>query len=133
MRYKELQRKASANRTFVPQTLQMAAPVFFPRKMECSMDVKLLLTTFGMVFLAELGDKTQLATFCLSADCASSKWSVFIGSASALVLSSAIAVVFGDAVARWIPPSYIRLGAGLFFVVVGFWMLVAAARAVANL
>ncbi len=96
------------------------------------MDIKFMLTTFGMVFLAELGDKTQLATFCLSADCASSKWSVFIGSASALVLSSAIAVVFGDALARWIPPSYIRLGAGVFFVVVGFWMLVTAARAVVS-
>ncbi len=97
------------------------------------MDIKFLFTTFGMVFLAELGDKTQLATFCLSADCDSSKWSVFIGSASALVLSSAIAVVFGDAVTRVIPPDYIRLGAGLFFVVVGAWMLLTAARAVGGL
>lgn len=96
------------------------------------MDIKLLLTTFGMVFLAELGDKTQLATFCLSADCESSKLSVFFGSAGALVLSSAIAVLFGDAVARFVPPSYIRLGAGLFFVVVGIWMLVTATRAVCN-
>ena len=97
------------------------------------MDIQYLLTTFGMVFLAELGDKTQLATFCLSADCATSKWSVFIGSAGALVLSSAIAVVFGDAVARLIPPSYIRLGAGVFFVVVGLWMLVTSSRAVCSL
>ena len=96
------------------------------------MDIKYLLTTFGMVFLAELGDKTQLATFCLSADCETSKWSVFIGSAAALVLSAAIAVVFGDAVARVVPPNYIRLGAGLFFVVVGLWMLVSAIRAVAS-
>ena len=58
------------------------------------MDFKMLLTTFGLIFLAELGDKTQLATFCFSADC-NSRLSVFLGSAGALVLSSLIAVVFG--------------------------------------
>jgi putative Ca2+/H+ antiporter (TMEM165/GDT1 family) len=97
------------------------------------MDIKFLLITFGMVFLAELGDKTQLATFCLSADCESSKWTVFIGSAAALVLSSAIAVTFGSALARVVPPTYIRLGAGVFFVLVGGWMLVTATRAVCNI
>ena len=97
------------------------------------MDIKFLLTTFAMVFLAELGDKTQLATFCLSADCESSKWSVFIGSAAALVLSSALAVLFGDTVARFAPPNYIRLGAGVFFVLVGGWMLVTATRAVCSI
>jgi hypothetical protein len=54
------------------------------------MDFKILLTTFGLIFLAELGDKTQLATFCFSADC-NSRLSVFLGSAGALVLSSLIA------------------------------------------
>lgn len=97
------------------------------------MDLKLLLTTFGMVFLAELGDKTQLATFCLSADCESNRLSVFIGSAAALVLSSLIAVMLGDTLARIVPPHYIRLAAGFFFVVVGVWTLVAAWRAVASI
>jgi len=55
------------------------------KKRRYAMDFKIMLTTFGMVFLAELGDKTQLATFCLSAD-HSSKLSVFLGSASALYL-----------------------------------------------
>lgn len=77
------------------------------------MDLKLLMTTFGLVFLAELGDKTQLATFCFSADC-DSKLSVFLGSAGALVLSSLIAVVFGAAVSRVVPPNYIKIGAGIF-------------------
>ena len=92
------------------------------------MDIKLLLTTFGLVFLAELGDKTQLATFCFAADC-DSRLSVFLGSAGALVLSSLIAVVFGAAVSRVVPPNYIKIGAGIFFVIVGVWTLYAVTRA----
>lgn len=94
---------------------------------EAGMDWKLLATTFGMVFLAELGDKTQLATFCLSADC-NPKLPIFLGSAGALVTSSLIAVLLGDAVNRWIPALYIKLGAGAFFVIVGVYTLVSAVR-----
>jgi putative Ca2+/H+ antiporter (TMEM165/GDT1 family) len=93
------------------------------------MEWKLLFTTFGMVFLAELGDKTQLATFCLSADC-DSKLSVFLGSATALVLSSLIAVLVGDAVSRVISPNTIKIGAGLFFIVVGVYTLYTAVRSI---
>jgi Ca2+/H+ antiporter, TMEM165/GDT1 family len=92
------------------------------------MDFKLLLTTFGMVFLAELGDKTQLATFCFSAEC-DSRLSVFLGSAGALVLSSLIAVFLGAAVSRFVSPAMIRIGAGVFFILVGAWTLYAALRA----
>lgn len=92
------------------------------------MDFKLMLTTFGLIFLAELGDKTQLATFCLSAD-TGSRISVFLGAAGALVLSSLIAVVFGGAINKWIPSYFIKIGAGAFFIVVGLWMLVPAVRA----
>ena len=81
-----------------------------------------------VVALAEMGDKTQLATFCFSADC-DSKLSVFLGSAGALVLSSLIAVVFGAAVSRVVPPNYIKIGAGIFFVIVGVWTLYAVTRA----
>ncbi|NQT70183.1 MAG: TMEM165/GDT1 family protein [Desulfobacteraceae bacterium] len=91
------------------------------------MDFKMLITTFGMIFLAELGDKTQLATFCISADC-DSKISVFLGSAGALVLSSLIAVLCGTALGRFLPADYIKIGAGLFFVVVGIGMIISAAR-----
>ena len=91
------------------------------------MDFKMLLTTFGLIFLAELGDKTQLATFCFSADC-NSRISVFLGSAGALILSSLIAVLFGAGISRLVPLSYIRIGAGIFFVMVGIWMLYSATR-----
>ena len=89
----------------------------------------MLLTTFGLIFLAELGDKTQLATFCFSADC-NSRTSVFLGSAGALVLSSLIAVLFGAGVSRVIPVNYIKMGAGIFFIVVGIWTLYSSTRAV---
>jgi len=90
------------------------------------MDFKMLMTTFGMILLAELGDKTQLATFCLSAEC-DSKISVFLGAAGALVLSSLIAVLCGAAFSRLFPPNYIKIGAGLFFIVMGAWFLISAA------
>ena len=94
------------------------------------MDLKLLMTTFGLVFLAELGDKTQLATFCLSANCGSSRIFVFLGSACALVISSLIAVFLGDAVSRFISPNYIKIGAGAFFILAGICTLLSVTRAV---
>ena len=96
------------------------------------MDYKLILTTFCLVFLAELGDKTQLAAFCLSADC-DSKLSVFIGSASALVVSSLLAVLCGGLVARFVSPQYIKIGAGVFFIIVGLWTLFAPASSACSL
>ena len=93
------------------------------------MEYKMMMITFGMVFLAELGDKTQLATFCLSADC-TSKTSVFIGAAAALVLSSFLAVIGGALVSRLLPTDYIKLGAGAFFILVGVWTLYTAYRGI---
>lgn len=87
------------------------------------MDLKLLATTFVMVFLAELGDKTQLATFCLSAECESSRMTVFLGSAGALVLSSLIAVLLGNVVNKMIPVNWIKIAAGMFFLIIGAWTI----------
>lgn len=86
------------------------------------MDYKLLLTTFGMVFLAELGDKTQLAAFCLSAQC-DSKMAVFLGSSAALILTSLLAVLFGGLIAKFISPQVIKIGAGVFFIIAGLWII----------
>jgi Ca2+/H+ antiporter, TMEM165/GDT1 family len=81
-------------------------------------DWKLLASTFGLIFLAELGDKTQLAAFAASAG-AKSPWSVFAGAAFALVLSTLLAVLLGDTVQRFVPQSYLKMGAGILFLVFG--------------
>jgi putative Ca2+/H+ antiporter (TMEM165/GDT1 family) len=82
------------------------------------MDWKLLATTFGAVFVAELGDKTQLATLSLASGKVN-RLSVFLGSASALVCTSLIAVLAGDAITRYIPPQWIRRAAGAIFIALG--------------
>lgn len=83
------------------------------------MDWKLFAMTFATVFIAEMGDKTQLATLSLAGSATSSRWIVFAASALALVSTSAVAVVAGEAVARVIPPVWIRRAAGALFLVLG--------------
>ncbi|MFO7985453.1 MAG: TMEM165/GDT1 family protein [Desulfatiglandaceae bacterium] len=90
------------------------------------MDLKVMLSTFTMIFLAELGDKTQLATFSFAAD-SKSRLAVFLGSAGALVTTSLLAVLFGAAVSRIIPAHYLKYGAGGLFVLLGLWMLITPA------
>lgn len=86
------------------------------------MSFQLFASTFAAVFLAELGDKTQIATLSLSAG-ASSRWSVFIGAALALVATSAIAVLAGDLVARWISPRVLQRASGVVFIGLGLLAL----------
>ncbi len=81
------------------------------------MDWKLFASTFTAIFLAEMGDKTQLATLSLAAG--GSRVVVFAAAAGALVLTSAIAVVAGEAVARVIPPIWVKRAAGLLFIGLG--------------
>jgi putative Ca2+/H+ antiporter (TMEM165/GDT1 family) len=81
------------------------------------LDWKLLGTTFVAIFVAEMGDKTQLATLGMATG--TSRWSVFIGAALALVATSAIAVLIGDAVSRHLSPIWVRRGAGVLFLVLG--------------
>jgi putative Ca2+/H+ antiporter (TMEM165/GDT1 family) len=89
---------------------------------EVCMDWRVMLSTFAAIFLAEIGDKTQLATLSFASG-SSSRLSVFVGSALALVATSAIAVVAGDALARAIPPMWIRRAAGVLFIVIGVLFL----------
>ncbi len=87
------------------------------------MDWKLFASTFAAVFLAEMGDKTQIATLSLSA--AGSRWVVFAASSLALVATSAIAVLAGEAVSRLVPPVWIRRAAGALFLALGVLFLAA--------
>jgi putative Ca2+/H+ antiporter (TMEM165/GDT1 family) len=82
------------------------------------MDLKLFLSTFGLVFLAELGDKTQLATLSLAAS-GQSRLAVFLGAAGALVMTSAIAVLVGEGLTRLVPPVWIHRAAGVGFLIMG--------------
>ncbi len=87
------------------------------------MDIKVFLAVFGTVFLAELGDKTQLATLLFAADKPSSKWTVFAASASALVVAAGLGVLAGASIAAHINPKYLQIVAGLGFVLIGMWTL----------
>jgi len=80
------------------------------------------LTTFATVFLAELGDKTQLATMLLVAQ-GKSPLAVFLGSASALVVSSLVGVLAGGVIAKYIPEIWVRAAAGSGFIILGVLLL----------
>jgi putative Ca2+/H+ antiporter (TMEM165/GDT1 family) len=90
------------------------------------MDLKVLLTVFATVFLAELGDKTQLATLLFAADKEVSKWTVFIGASVALVATSALGVMLGGVLANWLNPRLLQLIAGAGFIAIGLWTVVKA-------
>ena len=81
---------------------------------------------FVTVFLAELGDKTQLATLLFAAEQHMSKVGVFAASASALVLSSLLAVLVGAQLSAYVSPHLLKLIAGAGFVAIGIWVLLDA-------
>jgi putative Ca2+/H+ antiporter (TMEM165/GDT1 family) len=87
------------------------------------MDWKILTTVFAAVFIAEMADKTQLVTMLFATDKAVSKWMVFFGSASALVLTSAIGVLAGTLLAQVINVKTMSVIAGAGFVLIGIWTL----------
>ncbi|MDI3316652.1 MAG: TMEM165/GDT1 family protein [Bacillota bacterium] len=87
-------------------------------------DWRLFLTAFGTVFLAELGDKTQLSVLLLSAQ-SRSRGTVFAAAALALVLDAALAAVAGGALGRAVPERLLQIGAGAAFLILGGWLLAA--------
>ena len=90
------------------------------------MELKVLATVFASVFLAELGDKTQLATLLFAADQAVSKLAVFIAASAALVVATGIGVVAGGLVSQYVSPEALKVVAGAGFIAIGLWTLLRA-------
>lgn len=85
------------------------------------MDWKIFTATFGTIFLAELGDKTQLANLCLAAK--SKSWlPVFIASVAAFSAVTLITVIFGNVLSKYISHELVKYGAASLFVIVGLLM-----------
>lgn len=91
------------------------------------MDIKIFATVFATVFLAELGDKTQLATLLFATDKEVSKWVVFAAASLALVACSAIGVLAGGWISEHVSERLLKLIAGLGFILIGAWILLRAA------
>jgi putative Ca2+/H+ antiporter (TMEM165/GDT1 family) len=87
------------------------------------MDWKIFGTAFLTLFLAELGDKTQLAVITMSAD-TDSKLSVFLGAAIALVVVSLIGVLVGGVLSAYIPTEWLQRIVAVAFIVIGVLMLI---------
>jgi putative Ca2+/H+ antiporter (TMEM165/GDT1 family) len=88
------------------------------------MDLKVLATVFVAVFIAELGDKTQLATMLFAADREVSKLTVFLGASLALITASALGVLAGGIIAEYVSERLLRYVAGVGFVAIGIWTLI---------
>jgi putative Ca2+/H+ antiporter (TMEM165/GDT1 family) len=87
-----------------------------------NMDWRVLLTTFGVIFLAEMGDKTQLAAMTLAAQ-TRRPWAVLAGASLALACVSAIGVAVGAAMGQYLPLEWIKRSAAVAFIVIGVLML----------
>jgi putative Ca2+/H+ antiporter (TMEM165/GDT1 family) len=88
--------------------------------------MKDLVTVFVTILIAEMGDKTQLATMLYATDQRFGRLAVFAAAAAALVAASAVAVVAGSLVMRVVPESTLRIAAGLGFILVGIWTLISS-------
>ena len=89
------------------------------------MDPKLFATVFGTILLAELGDKTQLATLLYASDSDHGRWTVFLAASAALIVASAAGVLSGALLSELLNPKVLRWVAGGGFIAVGSLVLVA--------
>lgn len=87
------------------------------------MDWKIFLTIFASVFLAELGDKTQLATMLFAADKEVSKYTVFFAASMALIVATGLGVLAGSVLSAYINEKYLHYAAGIGFIVIGAFTL----------
>lgn len=86
------------------------------------MDWRVLLTTFGVLFVAEMGDKTQLAAMTLTAE-TKRPWAVFLGASLALVTVSALGVAVGSLIGHYLPLLWIKRASAVMFIVIGTLIL----------
>jgi putative Ca2+/H+ antiporter (TMEM165/GDT1 family) len=87
------------------------------------MDWKIFATVFSSVFIAELGDKTQLATLLFASEKEISKWIVFAGASLALIVTSAMGVIAGSAISHYVSEKTLHYVAGVGFIAIGVWTL----------
>jgi putative Ca2+/H+ antiporter (TMEM165/GDT1 family) len=87
------------------------------------MEIKIFFTIFAAIFIAELGDKTQLATLLFASDKEISKLTVFFASSTALVVAAAIGVLAGSLLSEYINEKVLSYIAGVGFIVIGSFTL----------
>jgi putative Ca2+/H+ antiporter (TMEM165/GDT1 family) len=85
--------------------------------------LRAFVSVFVTVFLAEIGDKTQLATMLFASEAKVSKWVIFAGSAAALTCAAAIGVIVGAQLERFVSPRTLKTIAGVGFIAIGAWTL----------
>lgn len=85
--------------------------------------MKAYVTVFISIFIAELGDKTQLATLLFASDPTVNRVGIFLAAAAALVASSLLAVLVGAGLGHAIAPGVLKAVAGVAFIAIGVWML----------
>jgi putative Ca2+/H+ antiporter (TMEM165/GDT1 family) len=90
------------------------------------MDWTVLGTVFTSVFIAELGDKTQLATMLFASDQQASKLTVFVGASMALIVTSALGVAAGTFLTNYVSEKVLHYVAGVGFIAIGIWTLIKA-------
>jgi putative Ca2+/H+ antiporter (TMEM165/GDT1 family) len=91
-------------------------------------EFRTLVAIFGTVFLAELGDKTQLATVLFAANNRNSALWVFAAASTALVASTALGVLAGNLLSHYVNTRYLTVIAGIGFIAIGAWTLWSAVR-----
>ncbi len=119
----ELELKDSNNLNLTPAIALSVQPVIADSPQKQQSVLVVFGTTFVTIFLAEIGDKTQLSTLLMSAQ-SHSPWVVFIGSAAALITTSLLGVLLGSWIANRLSPKTVEKSAGVMLLVISimlFW------------
>ncbi|MDZ8031383.1 MAG: TMEM165/GDT1 family protein [Nostoc sp. DedQUE08] len=119
----ELELEDSNDFNLTPAIAPLVQPVIADSPQKQQSTLVIFGTTFVTIFLAEIGDKTQLSTLLMSAQ-SHSPWVVFIGSAAALITTSLLGVLLGSWIANRLSPKTVEKSAGVMLLVISlmlFW------------